>query len=231
MLRGNEPSQLSKEQLAIQLSLLGKLKNREWAAITGVVLFMLGVMTTSLHKIASPWLGMAILFGMLLFGALNKKEFREKIDWPFLIYLAGIVGITSAVNYLGLGQLIASRLPWLGAYMHTSFSLFVLLLSMVIFVIRLAVPISATIVIMATILMPVAEHYGVNPWVVGFVVLVLGEMWFFPYQCSYYLQFKQASKGRIFDEALFLKFNVLANLAKIVAIYASIPYWKALGLL
>lgn len=231
LLRGNAPAKLSSEQLALQLSLLGKLKQREWAAIIGVVLFMAGVVTSSFHKVASPWLGLAILFGMLLFGALNRREFREKIDWSFLMYLAGIVGITSAIDHLGLGQLIASRLPWLGEYMHTNFGLFVLLLSAVIFVIRLAVPISATIVVMATILMPVAVHYGVNPWVVGFIILILGEMWFFPYQSSYYLQFRQQSKGRLYDEPLFLRFNALANLTKIAAIYASMPYWKTVGLL
>jgi di/tricarboxylate transporter len=230
-LRGSERAHLSREQLAVQLSLLGKLKSGEWAAVAGVILFMVGVATSSLHKVASPWLGMAILFGILLFGALNKNEFREKIDWPFLIYLGGIVGITSAINYLGLGRVIAAQVPWLGQYMYTNFSLFVLLLAVVMFVIRLAVPISATIVIMATVLMPVATHYGVNPWLVGFIVLILGEMWFFPYQCSYYLQFRQLSRGRIYDERLFLAFNTLANLMKIGAIYASMPYWKTLGLL
>lgn len=230
-LRGGQRSHLSREQLAVQLSLLGKIKSGEWAAIAGVVLFMVGVATSSLHKVASPWLGMAILFGILLFGALNKTEFREKIDWPFLIYLGGIVGITSAINYLGLGLVIANQLPWLGEYMYSNFSLFVLLLAGVVFVIRLAVPISATIVIMATILMPVATHYGVNPWVVGFIVLIVGEMWFFPYQCSYYLQFRQLSRGTIYDERMFLAFNALANVMKLGAIYASMPYWKTLGLL
>jgi di/tricarboxylate transporter len=231
LLRGGEPSHLSRDQLSVQLSLLGKLKHGEWAAVAGVVLFMVGVATSSLHKVASPWLGMAILFGILLFGALNKREFREKIDWPFLIYLGGIVGITSAINYLGLGRVIAAQLPWLGEYMHLNFPLFVLLLSAIVFVIRLAVPISATIVIMATVLMPVATHYGVNPWVVGFIILIIGEMWFFPYQCSYYLQLRQLSKGTIYDEGLFLKFNALSNVMKIAAIYASMPYWKSLGLL
>jgi DASS family divalent anion:Na+ symporter len=231
LLRGGETSHLSRDQLGVQLSLLGRLKSGEWAAIAGVVLFMVGVATSSLHKVASPWLGMAILFGILLFGALNKREFREKIDWPFLIYLGGIVGITSAINYLGLGQVIAAQVPWLGEHMHTDFKLFVLLLTAVIFLVRLVVPISATIVIMATILMPVATHYGVNPWVVGFVVLIVGEMWFFPYQCSYYMQFRQLSKGRIYDEGLFLRFNALSNLLKLAAIYGSMPYWKSLGLL
>lgn len=231
LLRGHEPSHLSKEQLAVQLALLGRLKRGEWAAILGVVLFMLGVLTTTLHKVPSPWLGMAILFGILLFGALNRQQFRQNIDWPFLIYLAGIVGIASAITYLGLAQAIAVKLPWLGAYMHTDFNLFVLALSWVIFLMRLAVPISATIVILATILMPIAVHYGVNPWVVGFIILVLSEMWFFPYQCSYYLQFRQLTKGQIYDEAAFLRFNALFNLLKIVAIYASMSYWKGLGLL
>ena len=231
LLRGNETSFLSRKQLAVQLSLLGRLKRVEWAAIMGVGLFMLGVLTTSLHKVPSPWLGMAVLFGILLFGALNRKQFQQNIDWPFLIYLAGIIGISSAITYLGLGQTIATKLPWLGEYMHTNFSLFVLALSGVIFVIRLAVPISATVVILATILMPIAVHYGVNPWVVGFIILVLGEMWFFPYQCSYYLQFQQLTKGEIFNEPLFLRFNALFNVLKLVAIYASMPYWKGTGLL
>lgn len=231
LLPGATRTELSDAQVTRQLALLGPLKQREWAAIAGVVLFMLGVMTTSFHRVPSPWLGLAILFGLLLFGALNKKEFREKIDWPFLMYLAGIVGMTSAMHYLGIGQLVATRLPWLGETMHTNFSLFIVLLAAVIFVVRLAVPISATIVVMATILMPVAVHYGVNPWVVGFIVLILGEMWFFPYQSSYYLQFRQLSKRRLYDERVFLRFNALANLAKLAAIYASIPYWKAIGLL
>lgn len=231
MFRGSETVFLSRDQLKVQLSLIGRVKNREWAAIAGILLFMVGVMTMSMHKIASPWIGMAILFGLLLFGALNKNEFREKIDWPFLIYLGGIVGITSAMNHLGLGQLIARNLPWLGEYMHTNFSLFILILAGVTFAIRLVVPISATIVILATVMMPVAVHYGVNPWVVGFIILILGEMWFFPYQCSYYLQFRQLTKGSVYDEGLFLRFNALANLAKLAAIYATLPYWKSIGLL
>lgn len=226
-----ETSPMSKEQVAVQLSLLGKMQYREWAGVIGVVVFILGMITLSIHRIASPWIGLLILFGSLLLEALNKTEFREKIDWPFLMYLGGIGGITSSISYLGLEKLIANSVPWLGEYMQTNFYLFVFILMLITFIVRLVVPISTSIVILASILMPVAIHYGINPWVVGFIILITGEMWFFPYQCSYYLQYRQLTRGLLFDETKFLTFNAILNVTKVVAIYASIPYWQWMGLL
>ncbi|CAB1370166.1 SLC13 family permease [Denitratisoma oestradiolicum] len=232
LLRGGEPSHVSKNQVSTQIALLGPMRRREWAALLGIGLFIGGVATAALHQVQPPWLSLAVLYGLLLFGTLSKKEFQQRIDWPFLFYLAGIVGITAAFSHLGLDRLIAARLPWLGEIMRSSFPLFILALAGVIFIIRLAVPISATIVILATVFMPVAEAYGVNSWIVGFLILVLGEMWFFPYQCSYYLQFRQLTHHcESFDERRFLLFNALGNGARLAALYLSIPYWKLLGLL
>jgi divalent anion:Na+ symporter, DASS family len=230
--RGAPPLRLPKGQVVAQLALLGPMRRREWASLCGILLFTAGVMTTSIHKIAPPWLALAILYVLLQFGLLRKNEFKEKIDWPFLMYLGGLVGISSGFNAVGLDRWLAEQLTGLGTLMRTDLELFVLLLFAVLFVIRLAVPISATIVIAATVLMPLAEIQGANPWVIGMVVLVLGEMWFFPYQCSYYLQFREGvGKDGLFDERRFLAFNTFMNLARLAAITLSIPYWHWLGLL
>lgn len=232
LFRSAEKPRLSKERVASQLELLGHMKQREWAALLGIAVFILGLLTASMHRVSPPWLGLAILYGLLLFGSLSKKELKEKIDWPFLLYLSGLTGMVSAFNYLGLNHMLAAALPGLGPYMQDSFGLFVLMLFGVIFVIRLAVPISATIVILATLFMPLAEIYGVNPWVVGFVILVLGEVWFLPYQCSYYLQLQAVNRANpLYQEKTFLLYNGLMNVARLAAVYASIPYWKAIGLL
>ncbi len=232
MFRRAEKPQLSKDCVAAQLVVLGEMQAREWAALLGIVVFVLGLLTASLHRIAPPWLGLTILYALLLFGSLSKREFKEKVDWTFLLYMSGLAGLISSFNYLELNQTLASFLPSVGAVMRDSFSLFVLVLFALIFVLRLVVPINATIVILATLFIPLADVYGVNPWVVGFVILLLGEMWFLPYQCSYYRQLQAVNQDHVlFQESTFLLQNGVMNIAKLAAIYASIPYWKSMGLL
>jgi len=232
LFRSVEKPQLSKDCVASQLALLGKMQQREWAALLGIVVFVLGLLTASLHRIAPPWLGLTILYALLLFGSLSKQEFKEKVDWTFLLYMSGLAGLISSFNYLGLDRTLAGLLPEIGATMRDNFSLFVLILFALIFVIRLAVPINATIVILATLFVPLADVYGVNPWVIGFIILLLGEIWFFPYQCSYYRQLQAVNQDNpLFKEKSFLMQNGLMNFAKLAAIYASIPYWKSMGLL
>jgi len=227
-----EAPQLSKEQVLVQLSLLGRIKNREWAAIAGVLVFALGVMTTSIHNVQPPWLGMAILYGLLLFGSLNKGEFREKTDWPTLIYLGTLVGILNVLNYFGLDKLIATQLAVLSDLMRTNFGLFVAILFGVIVGLRFLIPNTATSALCATIFMPVANQAGISPWVIGFILLLLGDLWLLPYQCPHYQQFQQLVREKgVYDEGRFLKFNVFMNLVRLAGVYASIPFWAALGLL
>jgi di/tricarboxylate transporter len=229
MFRNHEPVVLPKEQVGAQLRLLGPIKNREWAAIAGIAIFMVGVVTSSIHHVSPPWLGLAILYGLLLFGFLRKHEFNASVDWPFLVYLGGLLGIINAFNYVGLDKWLGHYLAAFGTYMRVDFRLFILLMAGVLFALRLFIPDRATMVLAATVFMPLADANGVSPWVVGFVILVLGEVWILPYQCSHYGQFRDLSGGAA-DEVAMLRFNIIVNLIKLVALLASIPYWKALGL-
>jgi len=230
--RNSEVPHLPKERVAEQLQLLGKLKNREWAAIIGIAFMVIGILTSSIHKVSPPWLGFTMLFSLLLFGMLHKKEFKEKVDWTFLLYLSGVTGIVSAFNYLGLDTALATALPGLGSYMHDNFPLFIFLLFVLINVIRLAVPINATIVILAAIFMPLAEINGIDSWALGFIILIFSETWFLPYQCSYYLQLQDLNREKgLYDETSFLRFNAVMNFARLAAVYASLPYWKMMGLM
>jgi di/tricarboxylate transporter len=234
MLRNNEKQSLSAELIKTQLQLLGELKNRERLAIAGMALFAVGVVTSAFHKIEPVWIGLGVLLVFLLIGTLNKREFREKIDWPFLFYLAETIGIINVFNYVGLNTWISKGLSAIGLerLLATNLPIFILALTGIILLMRFLLPINATVVILATIFIPLADNIGFNTWVMGFIILLLGEMWIFPYQCSYYVQFRSLTKKfALYDEQTFLQFNLWSNILKIAVVYLSIPFWKLLGFL
>lgn len=227
-----EGGAVGKDMLEGQLDLLGPMKPQEWAGAIGVIAFVILILTQTLHKISPPWIGLFLLFFLLAFNYLKGSEFKDKIDWPFLMYLAGITGMVAAMNYLGLSAWLSNKLGFLGAPMRDNFPLFVGLLVGVLSLMRLFAPINAVVAIAATVLMPLAEIHGVSPWVVGFIILTVGELWWLPYQCSYYLQFQELTKKRrLYDEKHFLMANAALNLVKIGALYAALPLWKKAGLL
>lgn len=229
--RNGERPHLPRARIDEQYALLGGLTGRERAALGGIAFMVAGIVTTSLHKVQAPWLGFAMLFGLLLWGTLDKKELKEKVDWTFLLYLSGITGIVAAFNHLGIDRALGNLLPALGESMRDHFAQFVLLLYALVNLIRLAAPSNTTSVILATVLMPLAQVNGVNEWLVGFIILVFSEAWWFPYQCSYYLQMQQSNHGAaLYDERRFLLLNALLNLARLAAVYAAFPYWEMLGI-
>ena len=232
LFRNSERSTVMRGAVDIQLQVLGPMSRQEWGAIAGTLLFTVGVLTESLHKIRTPWLGMGLMFSFLVLRLMDKDDFRKRIDWALLIYLASLVGFGASFSFLGMDRWVSGRLGTLGSLLHDQLPLFFLLLSLGMMAVRLVLPMSPAIAIAATILMPMADAQGVSSWVVGFAILTLGEMWFFPFQSSQYLQLREMPRGEtFFDERRFLAFNGVMNLVKIAALYLSIPYWRTLGLL
>ncbi|KAA6184525.1 cyclic nucleotide-binding domain-containing protein [Thiohalocapsa marina] len=225
---------LDSERLQSQLSIMGPISRDEWIALGALGLFLLGVLTTSLHQIPPPWIGMSVFFILLALGLLTNTNVRRDINWPFLLLLAGMISIVQTMNYLGLDNVVAHKLEWLGVYMRESIYQFLLLASLTIFMIRLIVPNNATIILVCSIFLPIAATQGVNAWVIAFLVLVISDGWFMSYQSTYYLAFRDgAEEGGegLYDKRRMLIYNALMNLGRVAAIMASVPYWQGMHLL
>jgi DASS family divalent anion:Na+ symporter len=232
LFRASDGMRIPKDLVAEQQRLLGRLKPAEWAGIFGLAVLMLGFASAAIHRLDIPWIAMAILFCLLMFGFLGEEDFRKNIDWSFMIFLGALIGLSDSMQASGLESWLTSRLGWLGAAMTGDFMIFVALLAAVIFVIRLALPINATTVILAGLLIPSAVGYGVNPWVIGFLVLLFSESFVWPYQASYFGQFNSIT-GPIAgaDDRRLHTLNMATAVFKVLAVFATIPYWRSLGLL
>lgn len=229
-LPGGAVTGLPAVDVAAQRAMLGPVTRREWAALSALGFMLAGLLTGSLHKVAPAWLGFTMLAGLLLSGTLDRQELKKHVDWTFLLYLGGIGGIAATFVHLGLDRQLGAALPPMGHMIRAHVGWFVLVLFGLVNLIRLAVPSNATTVILATVLMPLAQHSGVNEWLVGFLILLFSDAWFFPYQCSYYLQLQQLS-AQLYDETRFLRLNAVLNGARLLAAWATLPYWAMLGIL
>ncbi len=222
---------LPKERMALQLALLGPLTRSEKISLLGFFFFLIGAGTVSWHHIAPAWIAGIVLIGLLLTGELSKFEFRRSLDWPMIFFLLGMDSITRVMSYLGLSNALAASVsPWFG-FVDGNIYLFILVALACTLIVRLALPVTAGMLVSFFILLPVAQAQGIHPWICVFLTAMFSDIWFLPYQSSVYLQALSQGITQNIREPDFFRYNHVLNFARVLAAYASIPYWQWLGIL
>lgn len=222
---------LPKDRIRVQLQLLGPMTGGERIALTGFIFFLLACGSVSWHHIQPAWIAGCVLIGLLVSGALGKKAFRDQLDWPMVFFLLGMDGITRILDHLELDTVLAKVMTgWFG-FVGGRIELFILAALGTTLLVRLGLPVTSGMLVSAIILMPVAEAQGIHPWICIFMTAMFSDIWFRPYQSSVYTQVLSQGLGAHYDIPGFMRYNQLMNLARVVIVFVSIPYWKWLGLL
>ena len=216
-----------------QLQALGKIRSEEITGIIGIVVLTVGLLTNSIHKIHPSIVTLFIMFCIFGFGFISKTQFQRDIDWPFLIFMASAVSITATIKFLGMDIWLSQYLKILTSASNSG-TVFLTYIGIITLISRVFLPIAPSIVLLSTTFIPLAANEGVNPWMVTFMILVAADMWFIPYQNSFYIIFEEAgliNNQMFYDRKKFIIFNLFVGAIKIGAFYISIPYWKSLGLM
>lgn len=224
-------NQLSKQRITEQLGVLGKINNREIVAIVCFFLFIIGSSTVSLHHINPAWLSGLVLIILLLTDSLSKDDFQKKIDWPMLVFLLGIDCLTRIMHHLGIHNLLSNYMSENFNFVHGSVEIFVVTALGITCALRLILPVTAGMLVACIMLIPLAELNGIHPWICVFLSALFSDIWFFPYQCSSYMQIRSAGLHHEFNESSFLIYNRLIDMGRVAAAFVSLPYWRWLGLL
>lgn len=221
---------LPKERILVQMRLLGPMSGAEKVALTGFLFFLAASATVSWHHIPPAWIAGCVLIGLLVSGTLGKKAFRDQLDWPMVFFLLGMDGITRILDHLKLDTVLAKVMTDCFSFVGGRLELFILAALATTLIVRLALPVTSGMLVSAIILMPVAMAQGIHPWLAIFLTAMFSDIWFFPYQSSVYTQVQSQGLGPRYDIPGFMRYNQLMNLARVVLAFASIPYWKWLGL-
>ncbi len=224
------PPREPRHTIDIQLAILGPVRSKEWLAVGGVVLFLGAVATESAHKIDHRLIALTVVCGYLVLGTLGKDQLNLRIDWSGLLMLGTLIGVIATIVHVGLHETIGAHLPALGEVMKYRPRIFVAILASAVVLGGLFIPSAGALI--AVLAVPLALFNGVNPWVVVFVILLMDDVWIFPYQSRVYRAFRGIVEPEgSFNERLFLRFNVAMAAARVAALAVSVVYWEQLRVL
>lgn len=227
-----QESALPRAELRGKLAAMGGLSSAEWTAAGCFLFFLIGSATVGWHHIRPSYLAGYVLVALLVTGTLLRKDFRSALDWPQVFFLLGLDGMVRVMDYLGLQQALARVMEHNFDFVRGNIAVFIAVSLVVTLTLRLALPVTAGALTSSVILLPIALAQGINPWICIFCAALFSDISFFRYQGTNGIM-QLYSEGLIqeADEKGFLRYNMLMNVARVAAAYASIPWWNQLGLI
>jgi DASS family divalent anion:Na+ symporter len=222
---------LAKEVIAQKLQALGRLSSQERMATVAFAFFFLGSLTTGLHHLDVPKIAGLTLLLILLMGALKKADFRSAMDWPMIFFLLGMDSMMRTMRYLGLDRELARFVGNLFGFVDGSFAFFALATLVTTVALRLILPVAAGMLLSFLIMLPVAVDQGYSPWVCVFLTAIFSDIWFFRHQSAAYLVILNSDAGLSYDHAGFMRHNMIMNAARVLCVFAAIPWWQSMGLI
>lgn len=223
---------LPREQIRGQLAALGPVRPPERIAALCFLFFLIGTATVSWHHVQTPYLAGCVLLALLLTGTLARRDFQRQLDWPMIFFLLGIDSLMRIMNHLGLAQSLARAVGHGFDFVHGNAVVFVLVALAVTLAVRLALPVTAGMLTATVILLPVAAAQGIHPWICVFCAAIFSDISFFRYQgTNGLIQIRADGLLEQADEKGFLRYTTVMNLARVAVVFASLPWWKWLGLL
>jgi DASS family divalent anion:Na+ symporter len=166
-------------------------------------------------------------------GVLDKAAFQGKVSWTGLVYVGFTLNLAEVLPYLGIDAWLGSKIgPLFGPLARQPVFFFGALMLVVYLMRQFLISDFAVVTIMVLVLSPVAIAAGFNPWTIGIAThLMVQSVWLLPFQSDTYLVSHQAVMGRLCDQRKATELSLLASACTVLAVLASIPYWRYLGLL
>ncbi|MBI3825899.1 MAG: anion permease [Candidatus Rokubacteria bacterium] len=219
-----------RERLAVQQALLGRPSPGEKVTLAVTIVLLAGFASQPWHGIDPAWLA-ALALGVLgVAGVLQKKVFRA-IDWDFLLLFGILASMARVFETTGLDRWLTAMVKGIaGPLAHTPL-LFVGALAILSVGVTLVLRWQAAAPLLVLAMMPFARAAGIDPWVVAMTTLMACSTFLTPYQNTQYLALYHGAEPHIFTHRQARRGALAFAIATLVALLASVPLWRWMGLM
>lgn len=177
-------------------------------------------------------IGVAILAST---GVIDRTSFRSKVTWDAIIFLGCALSMTTAFPAMNIDKWLGGLAgPVVVPLISENIVLFIVVLSAVIYVIRIFMTSqTAMIALFMVFLVPAAMAAGVHPWIMGFIAFTAANCFIFKYQNVMYMPAifaAQTAAGEDFVEHKNVAvYGVMYMILNIAVLIVCVPFWKLLG--
>jgi di/tricarboxylate transporter len=224
-----EKAGVSDKAMQLQLERLGPVSKSQWAGLSILILILTGWLTKPLHGIGEAWIALAGLLFFLTTGFLDKKSFRNNLDWGLILFF-GIVNSIAVISiYLKVDRWFMNVIaPILAHFSYGSLG-FLEAVALIVCFTRLFLRKSAAVMLLTLTFVPLGLNSEIHPGIVLLTISMATECFFLPYQDGPYQIAFSSTNGQAFSHIQARKILVVKFIGTLAAIALSVPYWKLLG--
>lgn len=209
---------------------MGKMTALEKKVLVVLAVTLAGWITKSAHGITEGAVALCAVFVLALLGAFDKKDFRCGVAWDMIIFIGGLMCMATMMTDLGVDVWIAEMLSPFIKPMLVNEYVFIITLSLLVAVSRYFIvsAISAVSLFFIVFAGP-AQTLGISPWVTGFIIITVAQLWSTPYNSTTYLTAVAVVGEDVLDFRQAVKMSHAYVMISIAGFLCSIPLWRQLG--
>jgi di/tricarboxylate transporter len=216
--------------LAMQRALLGRPSRAERVCLATAAGLLLGFATQPLHGIDPAWLAVLAL-GMLGAGGLVTGDTLRTVNWSFALFFGMLASLTDVLAATGVDRWLAGLVGDVTGGLAAAPVALVAGLAVLGLLASLVLRWQAAAPILTIAAAPVAAAAGLSPLVVAVIATIACNGFLVPYQSTTYLALYHGTGGRLFDHRLARPAALAYGVASLLALCASVPVWRWMGLL
>jgi di/tricarboxylate transporter len=228
--RDDAPKKQASTGLALQRALLGPPGRHEIIAMLVVGLLLIGFSTQPLHHIDPAWIGVAALAVLAGTGVLAANGLTT-VNWSFVLLSGILTSMADVFSDTELDKWLAALATQIVGGLVNAPIAFIAALTLLCYALSLVMRWQAAAPLLTISLAPVGLSAGIDPWVIALIALTACNGFFLPYQSTTYLALHSGTNGRLFTHRQARPMAIAYAVATLLALCASVPWWRAIGLL
>jgi DASS family divalent anion:Na+ symporter len=228
--KDDAPPKPASSGLALQRALLGPPTRPEKIAIAITVVLLVGFSTQPLHHIDPAWIGVVALAVLAGTGVLGANGLSN-VNWSFALLSGILTSMSDVFADTQLDKWLAGLATQTIGGLASTPVIFVAALTLLCYALSLVMRWQAAAPLLTISLAPVGLSAGIDPWIIALIALIACNGFFLPYQSTTYLALYHGTNGRLFTHRQARPTAVAYGVVTLLALCASVPLWRAFGLL